>query len=399
MSGEGNAPIEHAAVEQGAVEHAPLEHAAAGQLRQLLDAVLAIGGNLDLEVVLQRVVKAAVGLVGAKYGALGVLDVSRTHLVEFVTTGLTQDERDAIGDNPKGHGILGLLIADPRPIRLPDLAKHPESFGFPPGHPPMTTFLGVPILIGGEAFGNLYLTEKAGGEPFSEIDEELAIGLAAAAAAAIDNARLHARAREVDLIEDRERIARELHDTVIQRLFAAGLSLQAAVRFMTRPDAIERVERAVDDLDDTVRDIRSAIFELQSVRPSNDPAPGLRRRVLDLGAEFSDGLGFDPTFRFDGAIDTMVPDEIAEHVVAVVREGLANVARHARAASAQVTLKVGRGRVDVAVTDDGRGPGGRRSGGHGLVNVLERAQSLGGNASLEAVADRGALLRWSVPLA
>lgn len=366
-------------------------------LGRLLDAVVALGANLDLEVVLRRVVETAAELVGARYGALGVLDEERTHLVEFVTTGLDPDERAAIGEPPKGHGILGLLIAEPRPIRLPDLRAHPDSFGFPPGHPPMTSFLGVPIVIGGEAFGNLYLTDKVGAPAFTDADEELAIGLAAAAAVAIDNARLHRRLRDVDLIEDRERIARELHDTVIQRLFATGLSLQAAVRFMTRPEAIERIQRAVDDLDDTVRDIRSVIFELQQPVVM---AGGLRRRLLDVGAELVDALGFEATFRFEGALDTLVGDDVADHVVAVVREGLANVARHADASVAQVSVVLADRELRVVVTDDGVGPGADRPGGRGLANLRERAVSLGGSAELVAGSESsgGSALRWVVPL-
>ena len=171
------------------------EHAGPRQLRRLLDAVMSVTSDLDLAVVLQRIVEAAQDLVGARYAALGVLDSSRTYLAEFITVGLDEDQRALIGALPKGHGILGVLIADPRPIRLPDLGEHPDSFGFPPHHPPMRSFLGVPLYIRDEVFGNLYLTDKADDDGFSDIDEELALGLAAAAALAIDNARLHERSR------------------------------------------------------------------------------------------------------------------------------------------------------------------------------------------------------------
>ena len=202
--------------------------AGAKQLRRLLEAVVNIGADLSPPTVLRRIVEAAVELVGARFGALGVLDGDRTRLVEFVTVGLSDPEVAAIGHLPEGHGILGLLIVDPTPLRLPDLTEHAHSFGFPPGHPPMTSFLGVPIFVRGEVYGNLYLTDKVGGEVFTDVDEELALGVAGAAGVAIDNARLHARVRELDMLQDRERIARELHDTVIQRLFATGLSLQGA---------------------------------------------------------------------------------------------------------------------------------------------------------------------------
>lgn len=368
------------------------------QLRRLLDAIVTIGGDLDLEVVLRRVVETAVDLVGAKYGALGVLDRERTHLVEFVTVGLDAHERSMIGEPPKGHGILGLLIVDPRPIRLPDLTRHPDSFGFPPGHPPMTSFLGVPILVGGKAFGNLYLTDKLGGGPFDEDDEQMAVGLAAAASVAIDNARLHARVREIDLVEERERIARDLHDTVIQRLFATGLSLQAALRFMTRPEAIERTQRAVDHLDETVREIRTAIFDLHQRAQERSGTDGFRRQVLDLGTELGDALGFVPTFRFDGPLDTVVGPDVAEHAIAVVREGLANVARHAGASRADVTVELDGDVLRVDVVDDGVGPRAGRSTGHGVANVVERAHALGGSAALVAGVEGGSRLSWTVPL-
>jgi GAF domain-containing protein len=203
------------------------EYAGPRSLRQLLDAVLTIGSDLDLPAMLQRIIEAAVALVDARYGALGVLDESRTRLAQFITVGLDDETYRAIGDLPEGHGILGLLIVDAKPLRLPDLSEHPDSYGFPPHHPPMRSFLGVPIRVRDEVFGNLYLTDKTSAEVFTDVDEELVIGLAAAAGVAIENARLHARVQELALVEDRERIARDLHDSIVQRLFATGLSLQA----------------------------------------------------------------------------------------------------------------------------------------------------------------------------
>jgi GAF domain-containing protein len=263
-----DAPTEAPTVSEVVAPRASGDVIGAAQLRALLGAVLAIGVDLDLEAVLSRVIRTAVDLVGARYGALGVVDDDGTRLVQFVTVGIGPDERAAAGDPPTGHGVLGTLIADAEPLRVADISRHPDAVGFPPGHPTMTTFLGVPIFIRGDVFGTLYLADKGPGPvggvaEFSEADEQLVTGLASAAAVAIDNARLHARVREVDLVGDRERIARELHDTVIQRLFATGLSLQAAVRLVDRPEAVERIERTIDDLDETVRQIRYAIFGLQ----------------------------------------------------------------------------------------------------------------------------------------
>ena len=194
---------------------------------------MTVGSDLDLPAMLGRIVAAAVDLVDARYGALGVLDESGSRLAQFLTVGVDDQTRAAIGHLPEGRGILGLLIVEARPLRLPDLREHPDSFGFPAHHPPMGSFLGVPIRVRDEVFGNLYLTDKTTAEVFSDIDEELVVGLAAAAGVAIDNARLHARVQELALAEDRARIARDLHDTVIQRLFATGLSLQGAAALVT----------------------------------------------------------------------------------------------------------------------------------------------------------------------
>src|SRR5688572_701132 len=195
------------------------EAAGPQSLRELLDAVLVLGSDLDPPSMLRRIVEAAVGLVDARYGAPGVLDDTATRLSQFITVGLDDATHDSIGELPEGHGILGLLIVDAKPLRLPDLNAHPDSFGFPPNHPPMRSFLGVPVLVRGEVFGNLYLTDKTTGAEFNGVDEELAVGLAAAAGVAIQNIRLQARVQSFALVEDRERIARDLHDTIIQRLF------------------------------------------------------------------------------------------------------------------------------------------------------------------------------------
>lgn len=394
-------------------------HVGARQLRHLVRAMVDVGSHLDLSRVLQRIVGTATDLVTARYGALGVLDPTRTHLSEFITVGLTDEERARIGEPPKGHGILGLLIVEPRPIRLPDLTAHPDSFGFPPGHPPMTSFLGVPVMVRGEVFGNLYLTDKQGGEAFTEADEELAVGLSAAAGVAIDNARMHQRIRELDLLEDRERIARDLHDTVIQRLFATGLSLQASSRLATDPALHARIQTAVDDLDTTVREIRTAIFGLHT---DNRLAGGsLRRDLLRLGGELADAMGAEARFRFTGPIDNAVAEpgsevgshrdgrvSLAEDVLAVAREALTNVAKHASPGGADVAVSVADGWLDLTVTDRGPGAGcpdldaaSGRTGdraGHGLANMRARAEARGGGLTLTDMPDGGCRLRWRVPL-
>ena len=297
------------------------EYAGPRSLRQLLDAVLTVGSDLDLPAMLERIIQAAVDLVDARFGALGVLDETRTRLAQFITVGLDDETYRAIGELPEGHGILGLLIVDAKPLRLPDLREHPDSYGFPPNHPPMRSFLGVPIRVRDEVFGNLYLTDKTSAEVFTDVDEELVVGLAAAAGVAIENTRLHTRVQELALVEDRERIARDLHDSIVQRLFATGLSLQGAAGLI-RSDAdaaMQRVNAAVDDLDLTVKHIRSAIFGLESAIGRD--AGGLRRRVLDLAAESRDMLGFEPTVLFEGQVDSATPDAVAADALATAARG------------------------------------------------------------------------------
>jgi GAF domain-containing protein len=240
------------------------------RVEQLLQAVGSIASDVELPSMLRRITEAAVELVDARYGALGVLDESGTGLAEFVTVGIDEDVRRRIGDLPQGRGILGLLISDAKPLRLTDLSQHPASHGFPPGHPKMTSFLGVPIRVRGKVFGNLYLTDKSSGQSFTEVDEQLVVALAGAAGVAIENTRLSDRVRDMAVVEERERIAHDLHDTVIQRLFAAGISLMSASALINSDPttAAARVEQTIDDLDDTIKAIRASIFELE--QPSSD---------------------------------------------------------------------------------------------------------------------------------
>jgi signal transduction histidine kinase len=365
-------------------------------LRELLAAVLALGSDLDPLTMLRRIVEAAVGLVDARYGALGVLDETGTRLAQFITVGIDDDVHALIGDLPEGHGILGSLIVDARPLRLPDLREHPDSFGFPPHHPPMRSFLGVPVRVRHEVFGNLYLTDKTSAEAFTDVDEELVVALATAAGIAIENARLHSRVQAFALVEDRERIAQDLHDTVIQRLFATGLSLQRTVG-LVRVDAdsaVSRIEAAVDDLDITVKHIRSAIFKLETSRVSS--SGGLRSRVLAVGREAAGALGFQPRCFFDGPVDSGVDDDIAVELLATLREALSNVARHAHATRVDVEVVV----TDVVVLrviDDGIGPpDAREPRGHGLKNMEARAGRYDGKFELRAGVPRGCVMEWQV---
>ena len=366
------------------------------RLRQLVDAVLTLSSDLDLAAMLRRITVSAVDLLGATYGALGVLDATGTRLVEFITVGIDDDTHRAIGSLPEGHGILGLLIVDAKPLRLPDLSEHPDSFGFPPHHPPMRSFLGVPIRLRNEVFGNLYLTDKRSAEVFTDVDEELAVGLAAAAGVAIENARLQARLHEMRQIEDRERIARDLHDTVVQRLFATGMSLQGTARLVRNDPgaAIERIEGAVDDLDLTVKHIRTAIFGLEQSRA---PGEGLRQSILALVQDAAGPLGFEPRVLLDGPLDTGLADDVGAELLGTLLEALSNVARHASASRVDVEVVVD-GDVCLRVVDDGTGPPGDGTPrGNGLRNMAARATKLGGTLELRPGQPSGTILEWRAP--
>lgn len=372
-----------------------------GQLKALLDAVLVIESDLDLTSLLRRIVTAATDLAGARYGALGVLDEDRVGLSEFVYAGIDPATAERIGHLPEGRGVLGLLILEPRPIRIKDLAMHPYSVGVPPGHPPMRSFLGVPIWVRDVVYGNLYLTDKQGADEFSDVDEELVSVLARAAGLVIDKARLHTQLSELTVAEDRERIARDLHDTVIQRVFAVGLSLQALVRRAQDPELVERLQTAVADLDETIRQVRTTIFALEPL-PSSEG--GLRAEALEVCTHAAPSLGFNPELRFDGPLDVL-PRHISTEALTTLRESLSNVARHACAHRVQVALSARDDEVSLSVVDDGVGirPGladpraESGDGGRGLANMRERAEALGGSFSVGPRSGGGTELHWGVP--
>ena len=353
-----------------------------------------ITADVELTDLLRHLVEEARTLVGARYAALGVLNPARTGLEQFLTVGLSQDEEAQIGNRPTGRGVLGVLITEPAPLRLSHLEEDPRRYGFPDNHPPMTTFLGVPVRVRDDVYGNLYLTDKEGETVFSDEDEALAEALALAAGLAIENHRLHDRVLVMSVLDDRDRIARDLHDRVIQRVYAVGLNLQGAKRLPERDQVIERVTRAIDDLDLTISEIRSAIFELgQAALPG-----GLRQAVLQLAEELSDTLGIRTEVRFEGTVDNSVPQHLGDHVLAVVREGLTNAGKHSRASRCEVTLGV-TDRVVLEVLDDGVGielP--QTNPGLGLINLRDRAKKLGGTFEIYPREGGGTRLVWAVPL-
>ncbi len=364
------------------------------KLRRLMGAVLMITADVKLADLLSHLVEEARSLVGARYAALGVLNPTRTGLEQFITVGLSPAEEALIGDRPTGRGVLGLLITEPAPLRLSHLEEHPGRYGFPANHPSMTSFLGVPVRVRDDVYGNLYLTDKEGATDFTDEDEALAEALALAAGIAIENTRLHDRIRVMSVLDDRDRIARDLHDRVIQRVYAVGMSLQGATRLPEREQVVERVSKAIDELDDTINQIRSAIFELGDAALPG----GLRQAVLQLSEELTATLGSRPEVRFHGAVDNEVPQHIGDHVLAVVREGLTNAAKHSGATHYVVTLLVS-DRLTVEIEDDGKGielPVARP--GLGLVNIRDRAEKLGGSFEIHPRDGGGTRLVWAVPL-
>lgn len=533
------------------------------RVHSLLEAVLSVGRELDLEQALHSIVEAAAALVDAEYAALGVIGPDGRRLSAFHTVGVSEEQIARIGPYPEGHGILGELIRHPEPLRLAKLSEHSASYGFPANHPPMNSFLGVPIRVREQVFGNLYLTEKRGGLQFDEEDEAVLSTLAVAAGVAIDNARLYEESRlrerwlqanaeithrlmsgsdqgdvlaliaeqareitgaalavlaipmqgtdslavelaigleaeahrglvlpqegsligqafardapvisadiaqdertsagpprftglgpavavpigsgesargvvllvreaggneftekemaplrvfaaqaavamelaerrqdaeQIVLLEDRDRIARDLHDLAIQRLFATGMTLQSAGRFIEHSGASERVLRAVDDLDETIKIIRSTIFGLRT--RGDEAAPGLRARAVRVVGEAAPVLGFAPSVRMEGLLDTHVPKDTADHIVAVLSESLTNIARHAGADRAEVVLETDGKEVRLTVTDNGVGipAEGRRSG---LTNMVERARKLGGDMEHADREGGGTELVWHAPV-
>jgi signal transduction histidine kinase len=530
------------------------------RVQHLLDAFLSISQGLDLTATLRRIVEAALALVDARYGALGVLREGGG-LRAFVHVGIEQELADRMGSLPEGKGVLGQLITEPYPLRVDDLGQHPSSVGFPPHHPPMRSFLGVPVLVRGRVFGNLYLTEKRHGT-FTAEDEAVLTALAGAAGVAIDNARLYAESerrqrwlsavsdvravllddsatggprealalmagrvreltgadaawlvsgpepdgsyvvtaqsgehltdlvgahltaedspvlaavegaedvvaldlggiaydtrnplvewgpclaiplrtshapglvlvaarrtgaegfdpgsapqvtafadqaavaldmaarqetsRQLVLYEDRDRIARDLHDHVIQRVFASGLALQAVLGRVGDADVRRRLQAVVGQLDETVRDIRTTIFDLHT--SDSDDGTSTRRRLLDVVVATA-GDALEPTVRMSGAVDSLLTGEVAADVEAVVRELVSNAARHSGGRHVTVTLEV-TDRVVVEVVDDGRGvdPDRARSG---LRNLEERALRRGGGLTVDRLPDGGTRVRWVASL-
>ena len=362
---------------------------------------MALASERSLDVVLQRIVELAVDITDARYGALSVL-APAGRIEEFITEGIADEERAEIGDPPTGHWILGLLISEGRPLRIADISAHPGSVGFPPRHPAMHSLLGAPVLARGKIFGNIYVTEKQGEDEFSLDDERALQVLATQAGVAVENARLYGEmtraqdeVRRLEVLDERERIAKELHDGVIQSLFAVGMSLQGAAALAQDEGITSRIEGAVEDIDGAIRDLRNYIFGL---RPGILADRQLDQALRELGAEFEQRSEVVTVVDVDPGIAAELAS-IASDVVQITREALSNVGRHAEATTCRVSLRRGAEGAILAIDDDGRGfELGSQGEGLGLGNLRDRITSLGGSLDIQGGAGEGTIVRAVLPL-
>src|SRR3954453_1990641 len=366
---------------------------------EALDAATrAISELADVDIALQVIVDHVRDLVGARYAALGIVD--RYGFIEqFITRGIERDVRERIGAPPVGHGLLGLIIREHRSYRIPVIAGHPDSSGFPPNHPPMRSFLGVPVVLEGRAIGNFYLTDKVDAVEFSEDDQRLVEVFARHAAIAIDNARLHAQVRRLAVDDERERIGRDLHDGIIQTLYAVALSLEDVGELMAddRRAAEERVDRAIDSLNDAIGDLRNFIYGL---RPELLGRTTLIESIRSLTEELRGTALVDVDVVLDPAAADAVASDVEAELLQLAREALSNVARHANASVVEVQLRSDGRDVILVVSDNGVGfdPARPRSGEHqGLANMARRVSSLDGRLVVESSVGQGTRIIVRVP--
>ena len=372
------------------------------RLRRLIEVGRSLVSQLDLETVLGRVLNAARDLTRARYAALGILDSDRSRLERFVTVGIDDITRTQIGPLPEGRGVLGVLISDPKPLRLTNVGDHQSSYGFPEHHPPMRSFLGVPILIGGEAFGNLYLTEKEGGD-FDDVDEESVIILAEWAAIAIANARSVARDRLRRTMEasERERSfwARELHDETLQGLAALRVLLGSGLRVGTMESMTQAINQATDELGSEIDKLRGLITEL---RPAALDELGLiaaiealtDRSTSTAGLEINTELALPQAWG-----EERLDPELESTIYRLVQEALTNVVKHARADRVDLQVAAAGSTVTVSVRDDGIGfDPATTSEGFGLVGMRERLDLIGGRIAITSGPGRGTEVRAELPV-
>lgn len=362
-------------------------------------ATRAIAAELDLDRVLELIVEGVRELVGARYAALGTITPNGA-IESFITSGISEEDRARIGPLPRGHGLLGTIIRDGVSLRIPDIAAHPDSYGFPPHHPPMRALLGVPVMIGGRPVGNLYLTDKVATSEFSADDQELVELFALHAGIAIQNARLHAEVQKLAIVDERLRISRDLHDGIIQSIYAVSLSLEDVAELVeTDPVAAsERVDRSIDRLNTSIGDIRTMIVGL-----GTEAGAGIGEALESMTAELLAGSPVEMRLDVEAAtaVDERLHPEAVHELVQIAREAVSNVARHSRAGAATLALQVEQDHAVLRVEDDGVGfdPDRRPGSGHfGLANLRDRASRVGGTLTIESRASAGTRIIVRLPL-
>jgi len=376
-------------------------------LEVLNRAALAIAAEVSLEKVLQQITDSARELVGARFAALGVPDTDG-NLEKFVTSGISISEAKSIPHLPEGAGLLGSIMYERRTIRLPNIQEDPRSVGFPPNHPPMITFLGVPIMAGNEVLGNLYLTDKMTSNDgrgweraaeFTAADQKLVEMFAAHAAVAIQNARLYEQVGRLAIVEERSRIGMDLHDGVIQSIYAVGLTLESARLLLPAEpaEANDILLQAIASLNDAIRDIRNFILDLRPQRFSGD----LNQALARLIREFQANAMIPVRFLAQPEMMSSLPVPVARTIFLTTQEALANVARHARASEVTVEIWHELEKIILCVDDDGIGFDVKeqtQSVGHGLANMRARAEELNGTCTIQSAPGEGAQICLQLPI-
>ena len=369
------------------------------QLAALNNAALAIAAELTLEKVVKQIVDSARELIGAQYAALGVPN-AEGQLETFIYSGMPTELAQRIPHLPQGHGLLGALIRDPQPVRIPRIADDPRSVGFPPHHPGMESFLGVPVIAANEVLGNLYLTNKLTADEFTEHDLELVEMLAAHVAVAIQNARLYEQVGRLAIVDERARIGMDLHDGVIQSIYAVGLMLESTrleiqKNHMSEADVL--LESAIVGLNDTIRDIRNFILDLRPHRFSGNLEQGLSRLVR----EFQVNTMIPVNLSVPSEVVAMLSTPVVRAIFLTTQEALANIARHARASEVSITARRGPNGVELVISDDGRGfdPSTiKQAVGHGLANMRARAEELKGSFKIRTAPGKGTTVCLTFPI-
>jgi signal transduction histidine kinase len=371
-----------------------------GGVQAALDAaVRGIAGLVPLDDVLQVIVDRVRPLVGAQFAALGIVDANG-RIDRFPTSGMSDETRERIGALPQGHGMLGLIIRENRSFRIPDINTDPRRYGFPPNHPPMTSFLGVPITVKGTTVGRLYLTNKIGAAEFSEEDRSLVETFALHAGIAMENARLHEQLQRLAVVDERDRISKDLHDGIIQNMYAVGLSLEDVPDLMEddRAEAAARVERAIDSIHLSIQDIRNFIFGL---RPELLEGATLVAGLAALVEEYRHNMVVEFELRVPEAV-AEPPADVAGQLLSIVGESLSNVVRHSRATRASLELTVADDGAtwELRIEDNGVGfdPASVGKPGHqGLANTRARAETLGGTILIDSRPGSGTRVMVRVP--